>query len=476
MRPEPGADQPALLARPGRVLDELVGLREALAHHRQQLGGVAAGAAVHGGQHRDLGVVALAAERPGQRRVEVDLAGRAWPAPRRRPSRPAPAAPAGRRRRRRASSRRRPPPRAASPWGSAAPRRRWWPSARTPRRPPRTRARKRPSRTHWSAQVQPWKLYSRASSLYASSGPTAGWSICLSSQDRVVFSATPALLNALTSCCTESGLTGWPNAADTSSASACSLAGRMPCTGRGPSSSVSRASCTSARHGMPSWPISAAISAPADSAATSSRNRPGSGSASIRRSWSASTSATASAPQRLGREQRAGLVGPLVRHGQAVQPGVGGPGRAGLAVAALVGEQQALGEREVVAARHPHAGAQQARVALAGVGPHPPRPRGLVGRAPPPPGRRPAAAVPPTGQDRLPRQDRPYPRQRPDCQVTTTNPSDRSAPRPRAGGSSSCCRQPVAAKQRTVSRSGVTDRCRNCLKNGGVSQSDSSDR
>ncbi len=206
---EPGADQPPLLALLGRVLDELGRpWGSAAAAPRSSLDGVAAGAAVHGGQHRDLGVVALAAER-------------LWPAPStgrsRRPPAASPASPAI------AASTR------GSSWAASATISVQPSSATTTRRitlgicsappplvahrpdttPPTTySARKRPSRTHWSAQVQPWKLYSRASSLYASSGATAGWSSCLSSHDRVVFSATPGPLNALTSCCTESGLTG----------------------------------------------------------------------------------------------------------------------------------------------------------------------------------------------------------------------------------------------------------------------------
>ena len=63
-------------------------------------------------------------------------------------------------------------------------------------------------------------------------------------------------------------------------------AARPPATARR-AARRSSASCTSARHGSPAWPISAAISAPADSAATSSRNRPGCSVASIRARWSA---------------------------------------------------------------------------------------------------------------------------------------------------------------------------------------------
>ncbi len=145
---------------------------------------------------------------------------------------------------------------------------------------------KRWSRTHWCAQVQPWKLWSRASSLYASKGATAGWSTSLSTWDLVEETARPADLKALTICCGESGLTVDPKAALTWSASAWSFAGRMPWTGRGPRRSVSSSSWTSSRQGMPSWPISAAISAPADSAATRRRKRPGLSVASTLLSWS----------------------------------------------------------------------------------------------------------------------------------------------------------------------------------------------
>ena len=60
--------------------------------------------------------------------------------------------------------------------------------------------------------------------------------------------------------------------------------------GRGPSRSVRSASCDSTLHGMPSCCISAAISAPVDSAASSSRRRPGSSAPATAASWLRSSS------------------------------------------------------------------------------------------------------------------------------------------------------------------------------------------
>ena len=154
--------------------------------------------------------------------------------------------------------------------------------------PPTTySARNRPPATHSSSQAQPCAACSRASSLYSSSKGAAGWSTARSTPDRVEGTRTPLAASARRTWAGESGFTGRPRAPEIRAARPATLAGRMPDTGRGPSSSVSSSSCTSARHGSPSKPISAAISPPADSAATNSANRPGCSSAAIRRCWSA---------------------------------------------------------------------------------------------------------------------------------------------------------------------------------------------
>ena len=135
---EPGPDHPALLARPGRVFHVRDGPREPAAQHGQQLRRLAARPAVHRGQQGHLGLGPVAAERAGQRLVQV--AGRRPPRRTRdhRPARPAPGARAGPRRPRPAPSPGRRPPRGAAPGGSAARRRPGSPSARTPPRRPRT--------------------------------------------------------------------------------------------------------------------------------------------------------------------------------------------------------------------------------------------------------------------------------------------------------------------------------------------------
>ena len=197
----------------------------------------------------------------------------------------------------------------------------------------------------------------------------------------------PAGLKALTICCGESGLNRRCRRPPTTwSARAWSLAGRMPW--RGARAEQARSAARRARpaaRACPSWPISPAISAPADSAATSSRNRRGSARPSIRRSWSAWTSATRSAsgaPAAAPSSKRRGLprLRPLVvlGHREAVQPGVGGLDRPGLAVAPLVSEEQALGQREVVTARQPYAGAEERGVDLPRVRPDPARVAGLL--------------------------------------------------------------------------------------------------
>ena len=121
-----------------------------------------------------------------------------------------------------------------------------------------------------SSQLQPLAVSSRASRLYSSSGGIAGWSMRSSSQDRVDSVWMPARDNARSSSGGESGLRSGESSSRRRSRRANSIAaGRCPGAGRSPSASTSSCSCTSRRHGRPTCRISAATSAPADSAASS---------------------------------------------------------------------------------------------------------------------------------------------------------------------------------------------------------------
>ena len=140
-----------------------------------------------------------------------------------------------------------------------------------------------------------------------------------------------------------------------------------PATGRGPSSSVSSRSCTSARHGRPAAVISAAASAPEDSAASSSpAGRAGRG---VDRGL---------LPARLGdrvqpvsgvleREERRSRRRDRLQRGP---PGVTRP--------APVGQRRPAEHRgaqpQVGAPLHPHAGREQRRVPAGRAVPHPPDP------------------------------------------------------------------------------------------------------
>ncbi len=91
-----------------------------------------------------------------------------------------------------------------------------------------------------------------------------------SSQDRVDSVWMPARDNARSSSGGESGLRSGESSSRRRSRRANSIAaGRCPGAGRSPSASTSSCSCTSRRHGRPTCRISAATSAPADSAASS---------------------------------------------------------------------------------------------------------------------------------------------------------------------------------------------------------------
>ncbi len=101
-----------------------------------------------------------------------------------------------------------------------------------------------------------------------------GWSSRRSVDARVSATSRPARRSAASSSGRESGLRpGAPNATRTSSAKASTFCGRAPRGGRGPSSSLSRRWWTSMRQGTPAYVISAATSAPEDSAASSSPRR-----------------------------------------------------------------------------------------------------------------------------------------------------------------------------------------------------------
>ena len=109
----------------------------------------------------------------------------------------------------------------------------------------------------------------------------------------------PLTASARSSCAGESTLTGLtaPRATEICAARSVSLAGRNGCPavagGRGPSTSVSSRSCTSARQGRPAAVISAATRPPADSAAVSSPNLAGSASLRILACCSACTATRA---------------------------------------------------------------------------------------------------------------------------------------------------------------------------------------
>ncbi len=121
--------------------------------------------------------------------------------------------------------------------------------------PPTTYSgRNRPPRAQASCQAQPWAACSRDSSLYRTIRRAAGWSILLSSQERVEASWMPWSAKARSTWVCESGLNERePSACCRSAAMSASSFGWAPgrC-GRGPSRSVSSWSWMSARQGSPS--------------------------------------------------------------------------------------------------------------------------------------------------------------------------------------------------------------------------------
>ena len=279
VRPSHDRTRPPALAGAGRALDVL---------ERRRVAGCAAPPGP-GWPRRRSGRTSRPAGRPwpwpGRRRR------RRWPG-RRRGRRPARRRPAGRRRRPR-------PARAARAGPASATTRRQPGSATTARRttlgicsapPPRLAqrpettppgtysARNRPSRTQASRHAQPCAVQMRKSSLYSSTGRTAGWSTCAAPRTGCWARRCRPGAKARSTSPGDSGCSvRTPNAAAISAASSPAGAGGPPTADGAPSSSRSSASCTSARHGSPAAPISAATSAPADSAATSSRNRPAGG-------------------------------------------------------------------------------------------------------------------------------------------------------------------------------------------------------
>ena len=111
-------------------------------------------------------------------------------------------------------SRGRPPPPGAAPGGSAARRRPGWPSARTPRRRPRTPGGTGRRRTHSSSQDQPCAACSRGEFLVPrAAAAAAGWSTSRSTCARVEGSRTPSAAKARSTCAGESGFTGRPPSA-----------------------------------------------------------------------------------------------------------------------------------------------------------------------------------------------------------------------------------------------------------------------
>src|SRR5256885_977065 len=64
-RPGPGAHDPARLPGPGGLLHVVPRVRKTLAQHGKQRAGAATRAAVHGGQHGDLGLPAVTVEGVG---------------------------------------------------------------------------------------------------------------------------------------------------------------------------------------------------------------------------------------------------------------------------------------------------------------------------------------------------------------------------------------------------------------------------
>ena len=183
--------------------------------------------------------------------------------------------------------------------------------------------------------------------------------------------SSPARRSAASSSGRESGLRpGASKASRTSATSASSFCGRAPRGGRGPSSSLSRRWWTSTRQGTPAYVISAATSAPDDSAASSSPSRLASADAATVASCRASSRSARRCSVVSSTENRAGSDGVL------------GPNRSQCCDCVTLQQlhihrgrppQQVVAQPQVVAALDPHPGRQQRRVPPRGVVPHPAR-------------------------------------------------------------------------------------------------------
>ena len=181
---------------------------EAPTQHAQHRRSVSAGRAVERAEHRDLRPGPVAAEGVGgERGVEIASPRPPAPSARRRPAPRGCAAPAGRRRPPPARARigdHRPPhrvrdlQRAAATAGPASGDH----AADHPVGPEPTVAAPR-----CRARTSRCAAYSRASSLYSSSGATAGWSSRRSTPDRAELIGMPARVKAWTTSAGESGLT-----------------------------------------------------------------------------------------------------------------------------------------------------------------------------------------------------------------------------------------------------------------------------
>ena len=196
-----------------------------------------------------------------------------------------------------------------------------------------------------------------------------GWSSCSSVHDRVSLTCSPAPWSVRSSSAGESGLrSGARSAARISPASRSSTGGRRPAAGRGPTRSLSNRSCTSTRHGKPAWVISAATSAPEDSAASSRASRPASAEAASAARWrsAAAAGSSRSAGSSSGKRAASDV-------GDRLQPVPAGGVVAGQQ--RLVDEgrlpQDRVREPQVGAALDPHPGLEQRRVPAGGVVPDP---------------------------------------------------------------------------------------------------------
>ena len=152
---------------------------------------------------------------------------------------------------------------------------------------------------------------------------------------------------------------------------------------------ASRSRWISTRHGRPVRPISEAASPDADSAASS---RPNARSPATRRRWSSSRTteqldrinpAPAGVPVAARLEQRRMIEPPLgtriVCGRDTRDPGMHRRGRQSLAEPTLTPEQNAFGERDVVAPMDPNPGAEQRRIQQCCCIPEPSMPLGFPG-------------------------------------------------------------------------------------------------